>query len=562
MDETKKDSYGRPIPPPIPNPNQTNSVLSGNIIDTMAWKNFLNVAGASVFYCLSAVFVAYGIVKVMGPILSASNSLREALPCLFTLHFYEIALLGVLILIVYKKAVDDAVSLVILIAMFLVGTSIALGSVADTAIKAGFYAGIIGVVLAFIKFFCIKRLVKIQIGIMTFAGLLIIMIFNYLGPVFMANIISEHASQRELCRGYWLNLNVLILIGAVFVIIEAARKKMEEDKKAFLQKPTMAYIFALILLAMTGIHQYAIGYSFAIKYVFGDFIPVIAISSILLFEIFHHNGKRFDILSIVSLCVPLLVTMLAINNKSILASGHINASLFSYPPVILALSGIAIAALAKYHRWKGLIILTVIYGLGVVLTAGFSPEHPYDLNIRAFFATCSIISFAYGIFVWNQYFCIAGIISLCFLLPQFKCFAELVKENGLTKEGTLVGMFGFGSMILYILFGQSLNKAIRIIGTIFFAIFLFDYLPESFQWRFPGTLIATGLIIFGVWIRTKDSLIIPILLMPFLFRLYMYAKGIGYWRQVIVGFLMLGVGTVISLFKNSIKNIIKKGNEN
>lgn len=55
----------------------------------------------------------------MGPILSKGGALRESLPCIFTLHVYELALLGVLVLIVTRKVVDDAISVAILTALFL-----------------------------------------------------------------------------------------------------------------------------------------------------------------------------------------------------------------------------------------------------------------------------------------------------------------------------------------------------------------------------------------------------------------------------------------------------------
>ncbi|GAI17133.1 unnamed protein product, partial [marine sediment metagenome] len=88
-------------------PKPPHTISSGDILDLNTWKSFFDLTGGSLLYCLSAVFVAYGIVKVMGPILSDTDSLSSALPCILTLHIYEIALLGVLILIVSRKVVDD-----------------------------------------------------------------------------------------------------------------------------------------------------------------------------------------------------------------------------------------------------------------------------------------------------------------------------------------------------------------------------------------------------------------------------------------------------------------------
>ena len=55
---------GKPKPEPH-KPKSTHPVSSGDILDLNTWKRFFNLTGGSLFYCLSAVFVAYGIVKVI-----------------------------------------------------------------------------------------------------------------------------------------------------------------------------------------------------------------------------------------------------------------------------------------------------------------------------------------------------------------------------------------------------------------------------------------------------------------------------------------------------------------
>ena len=63
-------------------------------------KSFFDFTGGSFIYCLSAAFIAYGISKIMGPILADGDSLLKALPCIITLHVYELAILGALLLVV------------------------------------------------------------------------------------------------------------------------------------------------------------------------------------------------------------------------------------------------------------------------------------------------------------------------------------------------------------------------------------------------------------------------------------------------------------------------------
>lgn len=546
--DTKNENGSEPIPELQP----TKPISSSDILDLDTWKRFFHLTGGSVFYCLSAIFVAYGIVKVMGPILSGSNTLKDALPCILTLHIYEISLLGVLILIVSKKVVDDAISIVILMALFLVGTSIALGSVADRGITASFFVGLVSIALAFGKFYSMKHFARIHFGVLSVLGLGVLMACNYLGPVLMARSISIDPSQELARKGLWMFLWVAMLVATGIVLVEAMRGKYEQagqNDRAFLQSPVMVYVFALILLIASGVHQYSMAYTFALERVLGDFMPLITVAILLLLEILRHNGKRFGFTEIFISCVPLAAMLLAINEKTVVASSQLSFGLICYPPVFFALSGLAIAAVAIYHRWYRLLVVVFFYGLGVILTAGFSPEHPHDLNTHACVWTLVVALLVYGIIIRNQFSYLAGIVVLCIELAQLDSFSVFVKNLNLTEFGSLAGVCGLGCMAFYLLFGHRLHKAFQIAGALCLAGFVYDYLPEYIHWRYIIALLATGCLMGLLWFRRKDILIMAILFVPFLIKLYIMAKRLAYWRFVILGFLLLAAGTIASLLK-------------
>jgi len=48
-------------------------------------RDFFNLTGGSIFYCISAVLVAYGVVKLLGPVLSDTETILAAIPCVGTL---------------------------------------------------------------------------------------------------------------------------------------------------------------------------------------------------------------------------------------------------------------------------------------------------------------------------------------------------------------------------------------------------------------------------------------------------------------------------------------------
>jgi hypothetical protein len=555
MDINKMKNIGSGGPKSEPQePRPTKPALSSDVWDLNAWKRFSQLTGGSILYCLSAVLIIYGVVKLMGPVLSSEGVLKDALSCILTLHVYELALLGVLVLIVSRKVVDDAISIVILMALFLVGTSMALGSVTDKGLAACLYIGLVSIILAFGKFHVVRRYVLIPFRTLSLVGLGGLIAINYLGPILMARSVALDPAQEPARRNLWLFLWLSMLIAAGCVLIEALREKNPHQKQgnnqtAFLQTSTMVYVFALIVVAASGVHQYAMAFEFALERVLGDFVPVITVASFLLLEISRRWSKRLGITEIVISCVPLATMLLAIGEKSVLASGEFGPGLLFYPPVWFGLTALAIAGLGWYHRWKPFGIVAFAYFLGVILTAGFSPEQPHDLNFYACVGTLVVAVILYGLFIRNPYVCLAGIIILCSGLSFLDSFSKFAASYQVTEVGGLAGVFGLGTAILYLLFGIRLHKAIRIISAVCLAGFIFDYLQDYTHLRYLIILVGTGLLAAGLWYRTRDILVMSILLVPSLVRLYILAKRLAYWRFVILSFLLLGAGTFVSLLK-------------
>ena len=513
-------------------------------LDAETLKSFFRLTGGSILYCLSA----------MGPILSSEEALKDALPCILTLHVYEIALLAVLILIVSRKVVDDAISITILIALFLIGGSMALGSVADKDISVSFYIGLLGIALASGKLFVIRRFVGIRFRAMSALALIILVTCNYLGPILMARSISASPAQETARRDLWLFLWLSVLLGAGIILIEAMktriyRPEQGRDRAPFLRTPLMVYIFALIVVVASGVHQYSMAFTFALERVIGDFMPVTAVATLLLLEILRHSGKRFGIAEIVVSCVPLAVMLLAISEKSVLASGRFGPGLVCYPPVVLALSGLSLAGVFLYHRRYRLMPVVAAYGLGIILTAGFSPNQPHDLNVHACLGTITAALLVYGIIARNQGVWILGISFVCLGLGSWDGFSTFVEHYDLTPIGSIAGVFGLGSTALYLFLGRRTHPALQILGTFCLAGFVFDFLPEYPHWRYLIALFGTGLLAVGLWLRAREIPPIIVLCLPSLAKLYTLARCLAYWRFVILGFLVLGAGTLVSLLK-------------
>jgi len=547
----------KPIPPVYGHPKFLSAPAN---IETL--KSFFRVTGGSSLYCLSAVFIAYGIVMVLKPILAASNTLRDAVPCLLTLHVYELALLGVLLVIVFKKVVDDAVSLVILAAIFMVGTSIALGSVADRGIPAAVYWGIAGIVLVLVKIGAMRRLCHIPFKGLCIAGLVTVMAYNYFGPALMARGVSLNPTNEAARRDLWLWLYLFMLGGGMIVWMEALRgKAAEKNDRPFLQSPVRVYFWAAVIIAASGIHQYTMAYAFTLERVVLDYVPAATVVCLLVMEILRYSRKRITFIELIILSIPGVLTLYAIDLKSVLSAGKFGPELISYPPVICMVMVFITAGLAVYRQNRWLWIGTAAYGLGVVLTFGFSPQYPYDLNIFACAGILVIVLLTSGLFFQNPYVCLAGVVLLCMGTPFLDKFSEIVEGRQLTQIGAVAGIFGMGVIGIYLLFVDKLVWFVRVLGAVFLAGFILDYLPGSLHWRYLGTGLFVGLLIIVLWLRTKKLDVISILLIPFFIKAYILTKQLAAWRYVIVGFVLLAAGAVASLFKRSTTAAIESDNK-
>jgi hypothetical protein len=291
----------------------------GNPISRKTIKQFFRLTGGSPLFCLSAVFVAYGIVKMLGPILAESAGLRQAMPCLLTLHVYEAAMLAALLLIVFRKVVDDELSLAVLIGLFLVSTSIALGAVGDKG-AGTLWMGLAGIAVTGVKLGLLRRYAKIPFGTLTLVGLMVLLAANYMGPLYLSRALDVRPGDTSGHRTLWFWVYLIFLLGGAAAVIEAVRGRMDSDERKshhtpFLRKTAMTYLFVLVVLAASGIHLYTMAYSFALPRAMGDFVPLVAVGCLLLMEVLRHAGKRFGIADTFLACVPLVSMLWALYEK-------------------------------------------------------------------------------------------------------------------------------------------------------------------------------------------------------------------------------------------------------
>ena len=403
-----------------------------------------------------------------------------------------------------------------------------------------------------------RRFAGIPFGTVSAIGLFGVMVCNYLGPVFMARNIITAPSDEPARKALWMFLYIGMMITAGLVWYEAARTKLlqkesEQSKVPFLQKPNMVYLFGLLLAAASGVNLYTMEYSSGLQFAWADFIPLLAVLCLLAMEMIRHTGKRFGVWEIIVSCIPLAATLLAINEKNIIASWQLSPHIICYPPVMLAFCGLLVAGIAYCHRWYPLRWVVLAYALGVLLTAGYSLEKPHSLNLKL----CGLLLVAallvYGLIIRKPWVCLAGLAILCTGAFYSHTFGTWMGTWQITPLGGPVGIWGVGCIALTIVFGQLLHPFFRTTGVFAIALFIYDFLPDNFHWKYLIMLITAALVVYLLWIRLKELTSAFILSIPIIVRSFMATQQFSYWRFIGLGFLLLVFGTLTSLMKRPVQ---------
>lgn len=532
------------------------AVLVANpwVVNRAMFRRFFSFTGGSIFYCVSAVLVAYGVAKVLGPVLSDTDTIGAALPCVGTLWAYEIALLGVLVLIVWRKVVDDAVSVAVIIAIYMVASSVAAGSVAERNLSGAIMLAVAGTLLGGVKLYTMRQFVRIPFGMLSMAGLLLLLVVNYFGPIGMSRLMVGDAAEEAVRRSRWFLIQLGMLAGIGMVVVEAFKVKAmanvgQGEKAAFLQSPVMVYILSLVLLAASGVHQSAIGYMYALDRAVGDFVPMVAVGTFLVLEIVRRFELRYGFLYAGIACVPLAVMGYAIYDKSVYSTGEVGFDIIAYPPVLFGLVGAGLAVVAVRHRWRGLWYVISGCAFGVILTVGYSPERPWDLNTFACGGVVAGSMMLYGIVTMKQHFCIAAVGLMTLGVAISDSIMSRAVGWQLTEMGVVLGVAGIGFTVLYVIFGEKLHAVARIAGLVCLGAFIYDFLGNELNGRYAVVVAGGGLPAAVLWLRTRDWLGLLIPAAALAGRIYMLAKNMAYWRFVILGFIVLAVGAFVSLKK-------------
>jgi len=522
-----------------------------NRFDAEAWRGFFSLTGGSILYCLSALSIIYGIAKILGPLLARTDVLRDAYPCLAALNVYEIALLGVLVFIVVReKVTDDALSLVVLVALFLVGSGLTLSTVANSGWRVSFIIGAFCFLLGVGKLHVLKRYVGLALGWGSFGGLAVVLAWNSSA----GSLLAMCAAQGSVDRGHWL-LSWLFLISGgaiVFLAAEPSREKPGTGAGAptpFLLCPAAPLMFAAILIVAGAVHQYVLAYVFEVRSDAGDYLPLVSVASLVAVRLSLSVRSRAALLEAGLAGAPLAACGYAVLSKSVLAAPSFGVEAIWHPPVLLGLTGAAVLWVWVRTRSPYLLGICGAYLLGVILTFGFSPGNASELNWHASGAILVSGLLLVGLVRRSIALCLLAVIVSTVGLAGTGGFLRLADAWGLTHPGAVVGIAGIGILSVALVFGRRMPPVLVAIGALGVMVSVFDVLPAE---PAAGDLVAlAGVLVLcaAIWIRAHQWPPLAILLVPVAHRLWVLFTRLTAWRYVVLSFALLFAGAWLSVLK-------------
>ncbi|MHC4883978.1 MAG: hypothetical protein ACYTGH_02730, partial [Planctomycetota bacterium] len=478
----------------------------------------------------------------------------ELLPCVGAIHLYEILLLGItLTIVLWKRVHDDAVSLTILIALFLVVSGITVDTVANASPSAALWIGTGSFGLALVKLSALARLIRMPMGWLEGMGCALLLAWNFLMPGILAFLVQQDFDTPAQLRQAWLAGWIPVLTTLILFMIPQMRLCNEEkaSPQPFLLTHGMTQVFLLILALAVNAHQYALAYVFDATHAFGDFLPVIGLTTLLLCVWMGRRDTGELTLSLIGV-IPPLAALYAVGSGQFVAGPEWSLEGLWYPPIVLLLSGLGLGIHAilrrEYLRLQFLFITLPI----LLLTMGAEPAVSPVLNWAPALLALAVLLLLAGAVHRRPILTLLGLgLTFCLSLDATWCstWAQACHVNPLWPAALVAGGL---TTLLSILRPTCLPRAAGVFGGALLAGALLQCLGSDSQMASPFLSGTLGLLLAILHYRLRHEAFTAITLcLPLTAAVYDSLHQVTGWHFVALSFLLLAGGSVLSLRKGA-----------
>ncbi|MEM0967235.1 MAG: hypothetical protein AAGJ81_13905 [Verrucomicrobiota bacterium] len=514
--------------------------------------HFLRVSGGTVFYCLSALSVIYGILMILGPQLLQSTDPLSAFFSVGALNLYELAVLGTLLFIVTAyRVMDDAITLVVLIPPFLVGSAIALVTIAYNGPNVALAIGILGALVGIGKIESLRRWVGIPMNGLSYGCLVLVILWNFLiGVILIKLSLRDFAPDFE-TRGWWFTNVLFVTICGLIVYGQMGRKVgfTHREDVPFLQRSPMFHLVCLLLFVGLGVHLYAVGYIFHVPTSPGDFFLIGTLCVLMLVEVLDQSNSRFTDIGAVITGIPLLAVLVGAIDGYFSSPLTLSVEVLGHPLSTLFLGAAGAIWFGIRRRRPSSIWISSAYLICAVLIAGYVPNSPESLNWEAFVATLVFFLFGAGIFLNKYPLSLLAVIIGSIRLAEFCQQRDFFQTLGISFEAGLAWILGLGFSAVSLCFRKDNLFPLSVISAGILGAAGFFSLESSLR---PSDWFVVAILLLSAtafWWRFRRLSPVVILCLPILERLWRTSESVGNWWFVILGFCLLAAGGWMSSMK-------------
>ncbi len=512
--------------------------------------DFLSLpTGTSMIFLLSAACILGGVWAVAAPIFADPEQLPSWFGILGVVHGYEAALLVVALLLNrWQRGNPDAIGLGVVIAAFVVGSSVVLDTVSIGAPGWTLVCGVTGLLLAVGKGVALGRSAGgLRTSRLLLGGVSMLLAWNGLWPgllgLYAANALPLEAWRLWL-PGWWLTLagGALLLAG----VVRDNRPEVERGAP-FVLRGTMRWIMGFVVLACSGIHQYSLGYTHSLPLVASDFLPLAMLLCLGLGEMRARAfaNHAFADGAIAGLPVAMGVLAMCCGEPGLALESPLSA--VSYPPLVLAASAGLCAWLGWRRSQPALHAVAFLAALAATWTWGAEqPGHGFN-HLSAATALAVILA----ALAWrfrSPRVAMSAVIAISVLVTALPAVQHRLDQWEIAWPCALLALAGAGALAVCLRWPRAFSTAVpRMAALALVAGMMVVFFKDHSPWHAP--LLGTAILVAGLaasswrlgdgWVSLPGGLpgaaVLPQLLPD--------NKG---WLAIWVAFALLAIGAFAS----------------